>query len=1586
MRVCTHEWFEEQVCQTPNASAVVFGTDSLSYQELNQRANSLAHYLRQLNVGPETLVGLCLERSLDMIVALLAILKAGGAYVPIDPYYPKERIALILEDSQVSILLTAQTLVSALPAHAAKVVCLDTEWERIAQENSCNPVPFAEAHNLAYVIYTSGSTGKPKGVMIEHRSLMNFVQGAGQAYGVVAGDRVLQFSSICFDAATEEVFITLTQGAKLILLAPEMLNSISGFFKACRDHDLTVLDLPTAFWHKVCAELPTLAFPETVRLVLIGGERVQPCWLDLWKQYVNPTVRLVNAYGPTEATVVATCCDLTGSDAIQRQENRIPIGKPLLNTQTHVFDSELQPVSKGIVGELYLSGIGLARGYLNRPELTSRQFIVKQINETQTIRLYKTGDLARYREDGHLEFLDRMDHQVKIRGFRIDLGEIETVLEQHPSVYEAIAIAKEDSIGQRRLVAYVLQNRQKLEEDRLKHQFLELEQIKQWRLIHNDDQLNPAKSNWDKTFNISGWLSSYTDALIPDREMQEWVDNTITRIQALHPERVLEIGCGTGLLLFRLAPQCISYMGTDFSETALDYVHQQLNQSSLHLPQVSLDQRRADDFEGIQPKSFDTVILNSVLQYFPSVDYLLEVLEQAVQVIKPGGSLFIGDIRSYLLLEAFAVSVEVSRASDDLSVRELWQNIHNRLHHEEELTLDPAFFTALQQRLPQITQVQILLKRGKFQNELTPFRYDVILQIGSTPDPSIEYPELDWQKQQLTISKLQQVLQDECPQAFVVSRVPNRRVLTAVNAVKLLKDSNCPASAGKLRQELAQVNRQKGIDPEDFWQLSQTLPYDVTVSWMNSDTEGSYQVLFQQKSLNPHPQARPIGSLQLPNKHFARSWSAYANNPLKAKIDSDLIAQLRTYLKQQLPDYMLPLTFVVLDSFPLTPNGKVDRVALPSPSSDRPLLSTKFVAPQTPLEQELASLWSKVLEIDEIGVNDRFLDLGGDSLRLIQLTSQIEALYSVSISIADFFEVPTISGLLCQIQKRDPLGAAASERMTLKQLQNEVSLDNSFHVQTLDGSGWTTPKSIFLTGATGFIGAFILYELLQQTEATVYCLVRAESITQAYQRLRYTFQRYLLDVEFPYARIKPVIGDITRPLLGIPNEQFEKLSSTLDVIYHSAANVNLLYPYAALKAGNVIGTKSVIKLATHIKTKPVHYVSTLDVFESLAATGVPVIYENDSIAQGDGVIGGYPQSKWIAEQLITEAAAQGLPTCIYRPGMVTGHHQTGISNPDDLMCRFLGSFVQLKCAPDLDLMIDMTPVDYVGKAIVYLSRQQGSLGKAVHLVNPNPIGIDRLLHDLNRIGHSVNKVPYETWKTAIMTKENFLSPLKNIITEPVWGNLTRLEIWLSGNQVFDCSNTSIGLRDSGIECPSIDHYLVEKYMTYISEHDTDNNKEISDLQENRTQVTPFAEIIKSFSGQKSLFATSRIFPGDVLATFTAKEVLLEPSYLSFQIDEEKHILIDPEYLQYINHSCEPNVFFDTKNMKVICLKPISKGEEITFFYPSNEWKMNQPFHCNCNSLECLSVIRGSFYMSPKQLHKHKLSSFINQKLESTFVI
>jgi len=465
---CIHQLFEAQVAKTPDVIAVVCGQQQLTYRQLNRRANQLAHYLQKKGVKPEVFVGICVERSLAMLVGILGILKAGGAYVPLDPTYPPQRLAWVLSNSQVSVLLTQENLRENLPRLESSLVCLDTDWQFIQEESQKNLTTDITAQNLAYVIYTSGSTGQPKGVAIAHQSLVNYTEVAITEFEISERDRILQFASISFDAAAEEIFPCLAQGATLVLRTDKILSSIPFFLKTCHDWQLTVLDLPTAFWHQIVAELPTInqSFPDSVRLVIIGGEKVLPEQIMTWQQqvqhkgaacldFVNPTISLINTYGPTEATIVTTTYDLSKLEVTETPGRNIPIGKPVANTKTYILDHHLNLTPVGVPGELYIGGVGLARGYLNRPDLTNTAFIPDPFS-TIPARLYKTGDLARYRIDGTIEFLGRIDRQVKIRGFRIELEEIEAVLTQHSDIQNAVVIAREERPSNIQLVAYIV--------------------------------------------------------------------------------------------------------------------------------------------------------------------------------------------------------------------------------------------------------------------------------------------------------------------------------------------------------------------------------------------------------------------------------------------------------------------------------------------------------------------------------------------------------------------------------------------------------------------------------------------------------------------------------------------------------------------------------------------------------------------------------------------------------------------------------------------------------------------------------------------------------------------------------------------------------------------------------------------------------------------------------------------------------------------------------------------------------------------------------------------------------------------------
>ncbi|HEY0733607.1 MAG TPA: amino acid adenylation domain-containing protein, partial [Herpetosiphonaceae bacterium] len=464
--LCVHHLIEEQAERSPQAVAVVCeaGTRErvqLSYGELNRRANQLAHHLQALGVSSETRVGLLIERSPEMLVGLLGVLKAGAAYVPLDPTYPQERIALMLRDAGIGVLLTQEHLDDRQSEPAAQIIRLDTDWPSISRMPDHNPDSAVGAANLAYVMYTSGSTGTPKGVMIPHQSLVNYVQSARAAYGLSADDRILQFASLSFDTSAEEIYLALATGATLFLRNQDML-AIPVFLETCAAWQITALSLPTAYWHELVAlaEAQHLALPPTLRLMVIGGERALPERLDQWRRWAGDRVRLLNTYGPTEATIVATAWDALHDPKDPATLREVPIGRALGNVQTYVLGANLQPQPIGVPGELYIGGAGLARGYHERPDLTAERFIPNPFSNQPGARLYTTGDRARYLADGSLEFLGRADDQVKIRGFRVEPGEIAAALRQHPQIRDAIVVAQRVGPGEQRLVAYVVEENQ----------------------------------------------------------------------------------------------------------------------------------------------------------------------------------------------------------------------------------------------------------------------------------------------------------------------------------------------------------------------------------------------------------------------------------------------------------------------------------------------------------------------------------------------------------------------------------------------------------------------------------------------------------------------------------------------------------------------------------------------------------------------------------------------------------------------------------------------------------------------------------------------------------------------------------------------------------------------------------------------------------------------------------------------------------------------------------------------------------------------------------------------------------------------
>ena len=443
--LCVHQLLETQAQRTPQATAVEFEGRSLSYAELDSRANQLAHLLRKRGVKREVLVGLCIERSLEMVVALLGILKAGGAYVPLDPAYPRDRIKYVLDDARVTVLVTQESLRKSLPATSSEVVCLDPAWKTIARKSSENVAADVRPENLAYVIYTSGSTGKPKGVQLEHQSVVNFLCSMRRKPGLSPQDVLVAVTTLSFDIASLEMYLPLGVGARLVVASREAAYDGRMLTELLSRSRATVMQATPATWRLL---LESGWRGDRKLKVLVGGEALSP---ELAGELVSCCGPVWNMYGPTETTIWSSVYRVEGHD-----ERMVPIGRPIANTTFYILAGSRQPVPAGTEGELYIGGEGLARGYFERPELTAEKFVPDPFSSRPDARMYRTGDLARYRRDGNVEFLGRMDHQVKIRGFRIELGEIEAVLEQHPAVRRAVAVAREDTPGEKRLVAYLV--------------------------------------------------------------------------------------------------------------------------------------------------------------------------------------------------------------------------------------------------------------------------------------------------------------------------------------------------------------------------------------------------------------------------------------------------------------------------------------------------------------------------------------------------------------------------------------------------------------------------------------------------------------------------------------------------------------------------------------------------------------------------------------------------------------------------------------------------------------------------------------------------------------------------------------------------------------------------------------------------------------------------------------------------------------------------------------------------------------------------------------------------------------------------
>ncbi|MFI9382630.1 amino acid adenylation domain-containing protein [Kutzneria sp. NPDC052558] len=923
------ELFAAQVRRTPDHPALYFEGEQLSYAELDAASDRLAHALIARGAGPERVVALALPRSVHLVVSILAVLKSGAAYLPLDPGYPADRIEFMLGDANPALVLAvAETSVPGAlllddPATVDELAGLPATPPRDAVLRPENP---------AYVIYTSGSTGRPKGVVVPHAGIVNRLLWMQHEYGLGPDDKVLQKTPSSFDVSVWEFLWPLIVGATEVVARPDGHKDPTYLAGLIRDQRVTTVHFVPSML-QVFLQEPAAAECTSLRRVVCSGEALPPEAVAQFHRTLN--AELHNLYGPTEASVDVTAWQTSTVDA------SVPIGRPVWNTRTYVLDAALRPVPPGTPGELYLAGVQLARGYLGRTALTSERFVADPFG-TPGSRMYRTGDLARFRPDGVLEFLGRGDEQVKIRGFRIEPGEIAATLAAHDGVAHAVVVPREDRPGDVRLVGYVVPAAEDAEPA------AQTEQIGEWRELYDSmyavsTDLGQSQEGDDFT----GWDSSYTGEPIPLAEMREWRDAVVDRIRELRPRRVLELGVGTGLLLTELAPECESYWGTDFSAEVIASLGRRVAADPRLAGRVELRTADAADLSELPAGFFDVVVLNSVVQYFPSGTYLLDVLRGALNIVAPGGAVVIGDVRDLRQVRAFHTAVARARGEED--------RVEQRLLREKELLVAPEFFAGLDG----IAGADVRVKRGRAVNELTQYRYDVVLHTDPARVCPVPAAALDWGVDVSTVDEVAALLQDDSE--LRINGVPNGR--TAEN----------------------------GIDPETWYQLG------AVVTW-SATGDGSVDVVFAADDRFPVGAFRP--GIEQP--------LSYTGNPGRFRRITALSTELRALAQDRLPEHMVPSAIVVLDALPVTANGKLDRRALPSPD---PVAPTSEREPATPAERQLCELFADVLGLPKVGPDDSFFELGGHSLLATRLIARIRTAFDVQLEVRSVFETPTAAGL-----------------------------------------------------------------------------------------------------------------------------------------------------------------------------------------------------------------------------------------------------------------------------------------------------------------------------------------------------------------------------------------------------------------------------------------------------------------------------------------------------------------------------------------------------------------------------------------------
>ena len=1016
-----------QACRRHPDRVAVEGEDgSLTYRDLDRWSAAVADQLRAAGRGTGDVVGVRVPRRCALVAALLGVLRSGAAFLPLDPELPASRLARMVEQAGVRTVLGLDDALSG-----ADVMVLPLP-RLTGPGHVGKPRPTAEPATVddpAYVLFTSGSTGRPLGIPVTHAAVVNHMRWMQREHPLTETDRVLQRTPSHFDASIWEFWAPLLAGARLVMFPGRWSGDAEALVHSLAERRITVMQVVPSLLSIVLSE-PGLTEADRLRRVYCGGEALSPSLVRRFHaswagRPAGQAPELVNLYGPTETTIDATSwrCDPTD------QHLRVPIGRPITNTTAYVLDDAGQPVPDGIAGELYLAGAGLSCGYLGEPRLTAERFLRDPFTTPPRL-MHRTRDLVRRRADGALEFVGRTDALVKLRGHRIEPREIEHCLEEHQGVGRALVTVRADRPDDAPnghpegglLVAYVVPSDR---QDAAARDDLALAHVADWHAVYaemygatNADADGPHRPGdrrappADPTFDTTGWISSFDGRPLPGVEMAAWRAETVERILALRPKRVLEIGAGTGLVALEVAPHCEDYLALDFSEAVTGALAR--TAAGLDLGhRLRVRTLAAHDVDRLREAPFDLVVLNSVVQYFPSLAYLEHVLRAATGRLRPGGSIFVGDLRSLPHVPALHLALELAATPDPTtrSAESLEQSLRDREREERELVVDPRWLTT-PGRLPGVRSAWAMPKTTPFANELTRFRCDVVLRTAVPSTPSAPVRAQDLQGSPVTDQALARLLADG-PGPRVLLGLTDRRLSGEVAALEALQAGNGCTVADVL---LTVKDRgDLGVDPHRAVVAAAEHGRHALPVWSRPDAVGRFDLVVAETEPDLLASIHEVTSSE---RFIAPRGGRWSTAPLAQRLARRLVPELRLRTSQTLPPALVPARFVVLPDLPTRPNGKVDLAALPAPDLDRPLEQADYVAPADGTEGRLATLWAEVLGLNRVGAEDNFFaDLGGHSLLATRLVSRIREALGVEMPLRTVFLAPTVRQMAAELER-----------------------------------------------------------------------------------------------------------------------------------------------------------------------------------------------------------------------------------------------------------------------------------------------------------------------------------------------------------------------------------------------------------------------------------------------------------------------------------------------------------------------------------------------------------------------------------------